>query len=570
MKKRLAGIFLLLFLLVSTAFSVQKWWQDAVFYQIFPLSFYDTDATGKGDLNGITSKLDYLKELGITGIWLTPINTHPKSAYHGYAVDDYYAIDPTLGTMKDFENLIATAHKKGIKIVMDLVMNHTSSENPWFKESAKSSKSPYANWYIWEKEPLSNWANASGNSSIPAWNKYTANTNADRYNQYFYAAFNFKIPDLNHTNPAVKKEFQKIAKFWLDKGVDGFRIDAARYLIETGPKAETDTPETIAYLTEFAKYVKSVNPDAYVIGEVYAGLDTAKKYYSPEGMDAVFNFDFSGPSGTVRGTVQVGRTRSLIKSLNDIIRINKAGVPYTYFAPFFSNHDAGRFSEAVRYQSKVQTGIALLLTLPGAAPYIYYGDEIGEREGYNLIGDAKKRNPMYWDSSKHGGFSKRKGVWVRKMKKYYTNDNVAAQMKNTKSTWHIFQKLIRYRKTLPALYEGEISLIDINKKFVKKQIEKSSFFGTSYEYEDVKSSPIVAYWRSVSDQKVLVLVNAGKHDMKIDYTLTNSLDGWKLKESFDNKSFDQVPQKFSDNLLKTSKIQTSLKGLEFMILIFQK
>ncbi len=571
MKSLRIGLIMMMLFLTSAVFSVQKWWQDAVFYQIFPLSFYDTDANGKGDLNGITAKLDYLKKLGITGIWLTPIHPHPKSAYHGYAVDDYYAIDPTLGTMEDYENLIKSAHQKGIKIIMDLVVNHTSTENQWFLDSAKSKKSPYADWYIWKKEAPSGWKNASGNTKIPAWNQYLGNEKDDHYQEYFYSAFNFKLPDLNHQNPAVKEEFQKIAKFWLDKGVDGFRLDAVRYLIETGSgSGEIDTPETIAYLSDFSKYVKSINPNAYVIGEVYAGLDTAKKYYSPDGMDAVFNFDVSGPSGTVRGTVQVGKTRALSKSLNDMIRISKEGIPYTYFAPFFSNHDAGRFPEAVRYQSKVQVGIGILLTLPGASPYIYYGDEIGEREGYNLIGDAKKRNPMYWDASHNAGFTKRKGTWVRKMKKYYTNDNVTMQMEDPKSTWHLFQKLIRYRKTLPALYKGNFKLFDVNKTFVKKQIEKSSIFGTSYEYEAVKSSPIVFYERSTETQKVLVLANAKKCAMNVDYPLPFSLEGWNLKESFNNISFDQLPPKFTETILKDSKIQGVLSPQELMILIFEK
>ena len=475
----LAGLIAISANLYSAENSGGKWWESAVFYQIFPMSYMDTDADGYGDLKGIAQKLDYMADLGITAIWLNPINDRQDTFYHGYAVTDFYGIWPKLGTMADFELLVKEAHKRDIKIVLDLVMNHAALANPWFMDSATNAASKYADWFLWRKDNPG-WPNAAGSTQQPAWNEYK--TEGARKGQFYYAAFNFTIPDFNHTNPEVKKEFQKIAKFWLDKGADGFRIDGARYVIETGPDTEKDTSETIAYLNEFAKYVKSVNPNAYVIAEVFAGMDVAAKYYVEGGLDAVFSFDFGGKGATIQTTFAASKVEVFEKVMNQFINnVIKSGVaPVWFFSHFFSNHDSGRSTENLRDYDKIKSAAVIFFTLPGGAPYIYYGDEIGMREGLNNIGDSAMRNPMQWDSSLNAGFTTKKSAWTQGMKKFYmdpakattaaekkeaTNQNVVYQEKDAQSVLNLFKKVIALRKQYYKVFEsGEYQQIKIDDK----------------------------------------------------------------------------------------------------------
>ncbi len=551
-----------------------KWWDSAVFYQIFPLSYYDTDADGRGDIKGITAKLDYISDLGVTALWLTPFHPRPQGFYHGYAVSDYYGVEPELGTMKDYEELIQAAHKKGIKVILDLVMNHTSDSHPWFLDSANMKS--HNDYYLWKKSSPSGWANATGNSKMPAWNEL-ATENTKRKGEYFYAAFNFTLPDLNHTNPEVKAEFRKLAKFWLDKGVDGFRIDAARYLIETGPGAgQIDTQETIDYLDDFARYVKSINPDAYVVGEVYAGMDIIAKYYKKGGMDACFNFDFGGKGGTIQGTMQTGKTRSFMKNLDKILSQDKGGLPFTYYANYFSNHDSGRMPENLRYPDKVQAAALLLFTIPGGAPYIYYGDEIGEREGYELIGDANMRNPMYWDNTKNAGFTDKSGVWLRKMKKYYMdpkeaeskaeqkeaqNMNVKAELADPQSTLNFFKQIIALRKASPALQYGDFKEIKIDMDKIKIPEEKS----------DKPKNPLVTFSRTFGDEVVIVLLNTGKKKVILNQALgLDKLANLNVAASIDSKDLTAGVDKKTLKNLQSNKLNLSLESREFMVIQFKK
>lgn len=552
-----------------------KWWDSAVFYQIFPLSFQDTDEDGRGDIKGILSRLDYLQELGVNALWLTPFHPRSQGFYHGYAVNDYYGVEPELGTLADYEKLIAEAHKKGIKIILDLVLNHSSADHPWFV--ADGNKTGFKDYYLWKKPAPSGWANATGNSQMPAWHEYTVE-GAKRKGEYFYAAFNFTLPDLNHTNPEVVKEFRKVAKYWLDKGVDGFRIDAARYMIETGPgEGQADNQATIQYLNDFARYVKTVKPEAYVIAEVYTGMDNIARYYQPGGLDACYNFDFGGKGGTIQGSMQTGKTRSLLKNLDTLLSLDKKGVPYTYFAHYFSNHDSGRMPENLRTGDKVKTAGVILFTLPGGAPYLYYGDEIGQREGYNLIGDANKRNPMYWDNSLNAGFTTKKGVWLRKMKKYYMdpaqaesssdkkeaqNLNVAAQKKDPQSPWHLFQKMIALRKSSPALQSGDFVEINIDTEKMKIDSDKEK-----------KNNPLLSYARVKGNEVVVVLINTGKDKVTLNQTLglTALTDkGWKSAASIDGSDLTKdVPAAIVKNLL-AGKLSLSLVSRSYIVVQFKK
>ena len=466
---------LLALIMVSAAtslFGASKWWQDAVFYQIFPYSFYDSDGDKYGDFNGITAKLDYLNYLGVTAVWLCPINTRPEGMYHGYAVSDYYAVDPKLGTMADFEKLVKEAHKKNIKIVFDFVMNHTSVENAWFLDSLNTKGSKYNDWYLWEKKNPG-WPNPTGNTKQPSWNLYDK---PGLHNaEFYYAAFNMTIPDLNHQNINVKNEMYKIAKYWLDKGVDGFRIDAARYLIETGPnEKQIDTPETIKYLTDFANYCKKINPDTYVIAEVYAGIDITSKYYDPKGgLDGVFDFEIGGKGGVIMGALQVGKPGGFINILKTFT--SKKGIPIQFYSQFFSNHDSGRLPENLKDPIKIKAAAAMFFTVPGGAPYIYYGDEIGLMEDYESFGDVNMRGCMMWNAEKNGGFTANDWTWTKKMKKYYLdpataedkykkeamNLNVDYEKKDHQSVLQLFRKLIDWRKKYDVLKNGDFQFIDV-------------------------------------------------------------------------------------------------------------
>jgi glycosidase len=284
-----------------------------------------------------------------------------------------------------------------------------------------------------------------------------------RDGQAYYAAFNFTIPDLNHNNTAVRDEFRKIAKFWINKGVDGFRIDAARYLIENGPNQQTDTPETIKYLHDFAAYVKTINPNVYVVAEVYAGVAVTEKYYMPGGMDAVFCFDIGGKGGSIQGTFATGKTAAFYQTVDALVATAREGVPSTFYSHFFSNHDSGRLPENLREPDKIKAAAVAMFTIPGGAPYIYYGDEIGEREGFNMIGDANKRNPMWWNGENNAGFTTRSSAWVKKMKvEFYTNCNVALQIVDPQSTLSLFRKLIRLREAQPVLQNGSYEYIKMD------------------------------------------------------------------------------------------------------------
>jgi glycosidase len=583
--KRRGIIFLLLAFLIIPAVSFAKahaegkWWENAVFYQIFPLSFYDSSGSRMGDINGITEKLDYLEYLGITAIWLTPIHPVPAGLYHGYALNDFYAVREELGTMEDFERLIKEAKKRGIYIVMDLVMNHTSTEHKWFVESATKQGSKYADYYIWQKNPLPGWENASGNPRQPPWNKYEGE--GYRNGHHFYAAFNFTLPDLNYQNPAVREEMNKIAKFWLDKGVKGFRIDAARYLIETGPgNGQKDTPETIDYLRDFSKYVKSVDPDAYVIGEVYAGMDICKRYYNGyPGMDAVFDFDFGGKGGIIQGAFRTGMTTAFYRTIDSFLNIGKRdNVPLSFFSLYFSNHDSGRMPEVLREAANIKAAAAIFFTMPGGAPYIYYGDEIGMREGPRLVGDAEMRNPMHWDSSQFAGFTTGEGVWTRRMHSYHMdprraegrdkemaeNNNVEYQKNDPQSVLQLYRRMIEVRKKYPALYRGEYEELKIDLDNVKVHTDRTS---------RRPQNPFVAYIRHYGNQAVLVMVNPGRNRVDINQELGSKVlqnGNWKIIDVVYSQDLTGSLPRRMERDLENKRINGRFEARDFIIVVMEK
>ncbi|KKO50169.1 alpha-amlyase [Arsukibacterium sp. MJ3] len=452
------------------------WWHDAVFYQIWPRSFYDTNGDGHGDFNGMTAKLPYLADLGVNALWLTPMFEAPS--YHGYDFTEFYQVETDYGSMAEFEAFINAADAKGMKVILDLVINHISSEHEWFQRSV-ASEAPYKDYFIWRDNmpPAgSGWGHAWSDNDNPEavwhWN--------ETRQQYYYAAFGASQPDVNLEHPDVVAEMEKMAKFWLDKGVAGFRLDAVRFAMEGGPDAQADTAETIAYWQSFNQFVKSVNPEAYLVGEAWVDIPVAARYYGAgKGLDQGFDFevgykilgllqqDTAGDAqfGTMQSNQQQVADASVL-SENVQQRVDSVA-PLSFFAPFLTNHDQERIAFQLKQSdAKAKLAAAMLFSSPGT-PYIYYGEEIGltqDRSGHDVF----KRAPMLWDNSKQAGFTEADNSWVEQLALFgdnFTNwwpdflakqlqaadRSVAAQQAQADSIWSLYQFLIAQKKQRPEL-----------------------------------------------------------------------------------------------------------------------
>lgn len=412
------------------------WWNDTVFYEIFVRSFYDSNGDGIGDLNGIIAKLDYLNDgnpqttsdLGVTGIWLMPI--HPSPSYHGYDVTDYLAINPEYGTMEDFKNLVNEAHKRGIRVIIDLVLNHTSREHPWFI-AAGDPNSPYRDYYIWVKEkPAYN-----GPWGQKVWIPHATG--------YYYALFWEGMPDLNYNNPAVTREMYNIVRFWLtETGIDGFRLDAARHLIEDGPKQE-DTPATHKWYKAFRTYYKSINPQAMTVGEIWSDLNAIKGYVQGDELDLAFQFNLA------KAFVDSAKSGNAGTALGEL-RLTYKLLPPLQYAPFLTNHDIDRvMSQLGGDVNKAKVAASMLLTAPGV-PFLYYGEEVG------MMGtkpDENIRRPMPWSAEKYAGFSTT-FPW-RSLGPGWETNNVALETDDPNSLLSHYRTLIHIRNQHAALRVGQ-------------------------------------------------------------------------------------------------------------------
>lgn len=456
--------------------SASPWWQDAVFYQIWPRSFYDTNADGHGDFNGMTAKLPYLQELGVTALWLTPMFEAPS--YHGYDFTEFYQVESDYGSMAEFEAFIKAAEAKGMKVILDLVINHISSEHDWFKRSA-AGEAPYKDYFNWRDdmpEAGSGWGHAWSDNDKPdaVW-YYNEQRNA-----YYYAAFGASQPDLNLRHPDVAAEMKKMAKFWLDKGVAGFRLDAVRFAMEDGPQGQADTEETIAYWQDFNQYVKSVNPEAYLVGEAWVDIPIAARYFGAgKGLDQGFDFEVGyNILGLLKpdasGEAQFGTMQSNANKVADASILQRnvqqradSVAPLSFFAPFLTNHDQERIAyQLAEHDAKAKLAAAMLFSSPGT-PYIYYGEEIGLTQG-GTGHDVYKRAPMLWDNSPQAGFSQSDASWVEQLELFGANfpnwypdflsaqlsaadRSVSAQQAQADSVWQLYKLLIAQKKQRPEL-----------------------------------------------------------------------------------------------------------------------
>jgi len=419
-----------------------EWWNGAVVYEVFVRSFSDSDGDGKGDLAGLIAKLDYLNDgdpatqtdLGVDAIWLMPI--YPSPSYHGYDVKDYDGVNPDYGNPATMDALIAECHRRGIKVILDFVPNHTSIEHPWFVDSASSVASAHRDWYVWSSTNPG-WTQPWGTGST--W--YQAGVGGF----WYYAVFWSGMPDLNWRNAAVRAEMDAIAGRWLARGVDGFRLDAVRYLVEDGAGLQQDQLETHTCLENWAAGVLAANPHAMIVGESWADCQTISTYFGAGGLPLLFNFPLA--DAVVSG-VAAGSARTIAAMLDTVARTYPAG---SADAPFLTNHDQERVASRLGGDpARLKLAASILLTLLGT-PTIYYGEEIGMRNG-SCTSDECKRTPMAWDGTAGAGFTTGAPWWP--LSPGTSTANVATQTGDPSSLLSRYRQLIRVRKASAALSRG--------------------------------------------------------------------------------------------------------------------
>ena len=517
----------------------KAWWKEAIVYQIYPRSFCDSNGDGIGDLNGITSKLDYLKELGIDVIWLSPVYKSPNDD-NGYDISDYEAIMTEFGTMDDFDKMLSEAHKRGIKIVMDLVVNHTSDEHPWFVESRSSKDNPKRDYYIWKegkngKEP-NNWGSAF---SGPAW-KYDEKTD-----MYYLHLFSVKQPDLNWENQKVRKEVFDMMTRWCKKGIDGFRMDVISLISkpEGFPDAKVvglygdmnicaNGPKVHDYLKEMNQKVLS-KFDIMTVGET-AGvtLDEAKRYANSEGSELNMVFQFEHMNLDSGEKFKWSTKHIPLVPLKENLTKWQLGLDdVAWNSLYFCNHDQPRIvsrlgDDSDEFRELSAKCIATCLHMMQGTPYVYQGEELGMTNTvFNSVDDFRDlesvnayreliesglytkedmfpkiahksrdnaRTPMPWDTSENAGFTTG-APWLA-LNPNYNKINVADQLKREDSVFHYYQKLIQLRKEYEIIVYGK------------------------YELLLPDDEHIFAYVRTLGNQKLLVVCNFSKTEQKFDFS----------------------------------------------------
>lgn len=518
----------------------KRWWKESVVYQIYPRSFCDSNGDGIGDLNGITGKLDYLKELGIDVIWLSPVYKSPNDD-NGYDISDYQAIMDEFGTMEDFDRMLATAHEKGIKIMMDLVVNHTSDEHKWFIESRKSTDNPYRDYYIWRpaKEDGSlpnNWGSCF---SGPAW-EYDKTTD-----MYFLHLFSKKQPDLNWDNPAVRQEVFDMMNWWLKKGVDGFRMDVIS-LISKEPGLPDKEPGINGYATfnvsangpHVHEYLQEMrqkalnNADTITVGECSGvTLEEAKKYARSDEkeLNMVFQFEHMDVDSDEKAGKWTTRKMDLRDLKKILTRWQNGLQDIAWNSLYWENHDqprsVSRFgNDSDEYREISAKMLATCIHMMQGTPYVYQGEELGmtncpfntldnfrDLESINAFhelteqgkmteedmmaaigykGRDNARTPMQWDDSAYAGFSTAT-PWIM-VNPNYTKINARDQINREDSVFKYYQKLIKLRHESELIVYGTYDLI----------------------LDDDKD--IYAYIRTLGDEKLIVYCNFSKNTREVE------------------------------------------------------
>lgn len=483
----------------------EKWWKESVFYQIYMPSYADSNGDGYGDFKGMTDKLDYLQSLGVKGIWLTPFLTSPK-VDNGYDIADYYEVDPTYGTKADFDTFLYEAHQRGIKVIIDMVLNHTSTDCKWFQESRKSKDNPYRDYYIWKDEP-NNWESFFGGT---AWQKDSLT------DQYYYHKFDARMADLNWSNPKVVAEVQNILRFWLDAGVDGFRLDVINFLTTDGITVDNPLKDGqqdhindinqkgVKGAMRIIKSTGSEYDNRFIVGEIGSDkIEVLKQYQSQDLLDVVFNFNF--------GSIAEFSAQRIFDELQSMEE-NMSNYPTL----FFGSHDMPRMLDRLAGGDLDRaTALAALMLTAKGVPFIYYGEEIGMRniiaqnfdemvdiqgrthyqlalnEGKTpdealVIGNEhnrdKSRSPMHWNGDVFAGFSNEKS-WI-KINPDYKTINVEAFISQENSILNTYKKLIALRNSEKVLQYGDYD---------------------NLEYQDDQ----ISFTRSFKGDRITVVINFG-------------------------------------------------------------
>lgn len=447
-------------------------------YEVFVYSFYDSDGDGIGDLKGLTEKLDYIEELGCNEIWMMPVM--PSPSYHKYDVTDYENIDEQYGSLDDFDALVSECHNRGINVIIDFVMNHTSNQHPWFKAASDYIKTLGA-----DEEP--------DPSVCPYVDYYNfSRTNTGGYNQlpgtdwYYESQFVDSMPDLNLQSEAVRSEFDKIVSFWLDRGVDGFRLDAVLYY------NNNNETETIDDLTWLVGNIKSKKPDAYVVGEGWTTYRQYAKYYK-SGIDSMFDFDFSQQDGYIAKVLNGTANNGASTYGNAITDINAEISKYTdsYIdAPFYTNHDMGRsagYYNGDFEEEKTKMAQAMNLLMPGNA-FLYYGEEIGMRGAVN---DETKRLGMRWtdDADAEGMCDGPKDAKETEQ----TYDSLDKQMEDPYSIYNFVKQTIAIRNAFPEISRG-----------------------TNTFEKDLSDENLCVFTREYNGEKLALIFNPSKEKASVD------------------------------------------------------
>jgi len=426
------------------------WWRDDVFYEVFVRSFADSDGDGIGDLAGLTARLDVLNDgdpdtdtdLGIDALWLMPVFASPS--YHGYDVTDYRRINPDYGSMADFETFLDAAHDRGIHVILDLMINHSSNQHPWFEAARADPASDFRDWYVW-REDDPGWTQPW--SSNPVWHATERG--------HYYGLFWSGMPDLNLDNPEVEAEIVDIMTFWLDRGVDGFRLDAARHYFESDDGVLVDQPEVHPFMRRIRRAVASSHPDALFVAEVWSNVSTVAPYHGEAGdeFQLAFGFDTSG------AILRSAGDRTVAGFERNLRNQNAAYADVNFEAPFITNHDMPRAMRQLEADAgAMRVAAAALFAMPGT-PFLYYGEEIGMRGGASTR-DEDKRTPMRWTSEGPGfGFTSADEPWH--VAPEPDGVAVAAQREDPSSLWSLYRDLIALRRSQPALADGEATSIPL-------------------------------------------------------------------------------------------------------------
>lgn len=524
---------------------MSNWWKKAVIYQVYPASFQDSDNDGIGDLKGITSRLDYIKKLGVDIVWLSPIYKSPQ-VDNGYDISDYQAINPTFGDMAAFDELLHKAHTLGLKVMMDLVVNHTSDEHKWFQESRKGKDNPYRDYYIWRDgrngEDPNNWGSFFMG---PAW-KYD-----EESDQYYLHLFAPQQPDLNWENPNVRHSVYDMMNWWADKGVDGFRMDVINYISkpdglpdgEKGPHEKYANPEPLVanghriheFLQEMHQNVMAKH-DLVTVGETPdVNISEAQKYANFDGkeLNMVFQFEHMGLDGSDNPTLgRWGDRKASLKDLRaNLTKWQKALAGKAWNSLYWDNHDqprvVSRFGDDSTEQNRVLSAkmLATMLHMQQGTPYVFEGEEIGMTNAYfpsiddyvdidainayhqfveemHLV-DSKDmikylglhsrdnaRTPMQWNDQKNAGFSQHQ-PWEH-MNPNYRSVNVEQALADPNSVFYYYQKLIDLRHTLPVITDGVYNLVADNENddkvyaFTRKNADTTLLVVLNYTAEKLE------------------------------------------------------------------------------------